>query len=191
MPGPSIRPRKARASHRGLSNDMKYQWIRQIYHSNFLEYICGGVLIAFTAVCLMQVLTRYLMVTHPWVGWSEELARLLFVWSTFLGATVLVKREEHLGVDFIINKLSTSGKPRKGLVLFKHLCMFIIAFLLLRYGIAIVKITAKDYMTTVGYPRNVFYMPGPVSGFLMLFYLIPRIIQDVADLIRLSMRRDL
>ena len=41
---------------------------------------------------------------------SEELSRWLFVWLTFLGAIVAVRRRLHLGSDLLIARLSRAGK---------------------------------------------------------------------------------
>ena len=41
---------------------------------------------------------------------SEELSRWCLVWITFLGATVALKEGRHLGVDFLVAKLSRRGR---------------------------------------------------------------------------------
>jgi TRAP-type C4-dicarboxylate transport system permease small subunit len=41
---------------------------------------------------------------------SEELARWMFVWMTFLGAVVALREREHLGTEFLTNRLSPSGR---------------------------------------------------------------------------------
>jgi TRAP-type transport system small permease protein len=41
---------------------------------------------------------------------SEELSRWLFVWMTFLGAVVAVRRHAHLGTDTLISRLPRAGK---------------------------------------------------------------------------------
>ncbi|WJQ05814.1 TRAP transporter small permease [Geobacillus stearothermophilus] len=39
------------------------------------------------------------------ITWSEEMARFLFIWLTFLGAIVALKDNEHLGVEMFVKKL--------------------------------------------------------------------------------------
>jgi TRAP-type transport system small permease protein len=41
---------------------------------------------------------------------SEELSRWCLVWITFLGATVALKEGRHLGVDFLIARLTRRGR---------------------------------------------------------------------------------
>jgi len=41
---------------------------------------------------------------------SEELSRWLFVWMTFLGAIVALRKHEHLGTDMLVGRLGPVGK---------------------------------------------------------------------------------
>ena len=41
--------------------------------------------------------------------WSDELALIMLIWSTFSGATVVFIRGEHFQVDFIVRKLHGRG----------------------------------------------------------------------------------
>ncbi|MGE8320989.1 MAG: TRAP transporter small permease [Comamonas sp.] len=41
---------------------------------------------------------------------SEELPRFAFVWMTFLGAIVGMRRRAHLGVDIVVQLLPTAGR---------------------------------------------------------------------------------
>ncbi len=41
---------------------------------------------------------------------SEEAARFLFVWLTFIGAIVAMRENAHLGVDSLVRKANTRGK---------------------------------------------------------------------------------
>ena len=60
---------------------------------------CAALL--FTLVVL-QVVFRFFI--HYSIAWSEELSRFLGVWLVFFGATLAVKEESHLGIDFLINR---------------------------------------------------------------------------------------
>ena len=51
--------------------------------------------------CLFQVLCRYVL--HLPIAWTEELMRALFVWATFVGCSIAVKYNSHLGVTAIVN----------------------------------------------------------------------------------------
>ena len=61
---------------------------------------------------------------------SEELSRWLFVWMTFLGATVAVRNHAHLGTDALIGRLSTRGK--KACFVAAHVLMLFMCWLMFR-----------------------------------------------------------
>src|SRR6059036_2757500 len=58
---------------------------------------------------------------------SEELSRWLFVWLTFLGATVAMKEHTHLGMDSVVARLPPIGK--KICFLLSHLLMLFAVYL--------------------------------------------------------------
>src|SRR5512133_1263205 len=49
---------------------------------------------------LTQVFARYIL-NNP-LSWSEELSRLVFIWTIFLGAGVMVRRGGHVAVDSLV-----------------------------------------------------------------------------------------
>ncbi|MBA2672538.1 TRAP transporter small permease [Ramlibacter sp.] len=63
---------------------------------------------------------------------SEELSRWLFVWMTFLGAVVAVRRHAHLGTDTLVSRLPPAGK--KICFVIGHLLMLWLCWLMARGG---------------------------------------------------------
>ena len=61
---------------------------------------------------------------------SEELSRWLFVWMTFLGALVALRRRAHLGTDVLVSRLPPLGK--KASLALTHLLMLYLCWLMLR-----------------------------------------------------------
>ena len=61
----------------------------------------GLVALIFTMVgiMLLQVILRY--VFNAPLRWSEELARYIFVWITFLGVYLAYRKGAHLGLDML------------------------------------------------------------------------------------------
>ncbi|SDJ82652.1 TRAP transporter small permease [Billgrantia gudaonensis] len=57
---------------------------------------------ALIAVITLQIVSRVFFTA---VGWTEEVARFLLVWITFLGATVAFRRGRHIAVTFVIDAL--------------------------------------------------------------------------------------
>ena len=66
-----------------------------------------GLIVALT---IAQVFFRFAL-DSPLI-WSEELARLLLVWVTFVGAAVVAWDGTHLNVDVVFSRLPDRGsKP--------------------------------------------------------------------------------
>jgi TRAP-type C4-dicarboxylate transport system permease small subunit len=63
---------------------------------------------------------------------SEELSRWLFVWMTFLGAIVAVRKHAHLGTDTLISRLPPAG--RKVCYGVAHLLMLYMCWLMAQGG---------------------------------------------------------
>jgi TRAP-type C4-dicarboxylate transport system permease small subunit len=104
-----------------------------------LERICGAInLVAETLVGVLmavmildifvQVVFRYALESS--LSWSEELARYLFVWVIFVGASVAVRRGQHIALTAITGSLP---EPFRSFATVLTLIAFIafIAFLLL------------------------------------------------------------
>ena len=52
---------------------------------------------------LLGVVSRYVMGSQ--VPWTEELAGLLLVWSSFFGIALAFNSRAHLGIDLIVNMM--------------------------------------------------------------------------------------
>jgi TRAP-type C4-dicarboxylate transport system permease small subunit len=63
---------------------------------------------------------------------SEELSRWLFVWMTFLGAVVAVRKHAHLGTDTLVSRLPPAGK--KACFVVAHALMLYLCWLMARGG---------------------------------------------------------
>src|SRR5512139_1420801 len=62
-----------------------------------------------TAIIIMQVMLRYVFLYS--LSWSEEVARYLMIWVSFLGASLAVRYGFHIGVEFIVARIP--GKQRR------------------------------------------------------------------------------
>ena len=68
--------------------------------------IDGAAIIAFIGIFLcvfVQVIFRYVL-NSPFT-WSEELARYLFIWCAFLGWLIATRRNSHLVVSFLFERM--------------------------------------------------------------------------------------
>jgi len=70
------------------------------YFDNNLERVlCGSLLFVILLILTLQVSTRFLLKFS--YGWTEELARYLFIWFVFLGISYGSKEDKHIKVNLI------------------------------------------------------------------------------------------
>ena len=71
-----------------------------------LEWTAGSLLFALLVVGALQVTSRYTGLIF--VPWTEEVARLLFVWVVWIGAAAAAFRGSHIRFDFLVERLPRS-----------------------------------------------------------------------------------
>jgi len=74
-----------------------------------IRWLLVVMLLAMTAVLLAQIVCRYFF-QMPLV-WSEEMALVLMLWITFLGAALLLESREHISIDFLVHLMPDA--PRR------------------------------------------------------------------------------
>ncbi len=75
----------------------------QSFFDKILNVVVVVCVITMVAVIFLQVIFRFVL-NNP-LSWTEELARYLFVWITFLGAAICAREKGHIGMDFLVSKL--------------------------------------------------------------------------------------
>lgn len=73
-----------------------------------VELVAGTLVFAEIVVLLSGVTSRYLL--HSPLVWADELASILFLWLSMLGAVVALRRSEHMRMTAIVSKMSASNR---------------------------------------------------------------------------------
>lgn len=126
---------------------------------------------AFTGMFLCviaQVVFRYFL-GSPLV-WSDELARYLFVWASFLGWIIAARRRSHLSIDMAVARLAPRG--RAALRLVGALAGVAFAALLVFYGWRITARNLDVETTTLFFSVGVVYAMVPVAALAVGLYAI-------------------
>lgn len=124
--------------------------------------------LSMSSTVILQVFFRYIL--NDSLFWSEELARFLLVWLTFVGATVAYRRNMHPGVDAIFKRLDRSGrkKLRRAVDL---LCLLFFA-LLIWYGTHFAYFIRAQTSPALGLPKWLVFSIIPLSGLLFSLHAI-------------------
>jgi TRAP-type C4-dicarboxylate transport system permease small subunit len=126
-----------------------------------------------------QVITRYIL-NHP-SSWTEELATILMLWVSFLGAAIGFARRSHLGVDYFTGLLPE--RRRKIIEIAGYVIIAFFAAAVLCYGgYRLVYLTLKTNQVTpaLGLKRGYVYMALPISGLFITLFMVEMMIERIA-----------
>ena len=140
------------------------------FFDRFVEDICFFLVIVLTVVVFFQVFNRFVLKAP--LAWTEELAMLLFQWVVFLGAAVGVKRMSHFGIDLVVEKLPPKTRQRLEWII--PFAIAATAVTLIVEGISLLKLTQFQVYTTMPISHAWATLPMPISGVLMILYLVQR-----------------
>lgn len=128
---------------------------------------------------LLGVVSRYIVGSQ--VPWTEELACLLLVWSSFFGIALAFDSRAHLGIDLIVNMMGDA--PRKTAATIAHLVTLAFTVAAFLYGGCFLLHKAMyvtpNVMPALHVRDAVMYLPIPVSGLFILYFEIHNFIADL------------
>ena len=133
---------------------------------------------ALSFIMFLQVLFRY--VFNNSLSWSEELAKFIFIWITFLGAGICFRDRIHLKVDFLVSKLP--DKYQIFLEIANTLLITAFSGIMAILGFLWVINVSGTLSPAIGLPLNiVFYAAYPVSAVFTLIYGLNRIKREIKE----------
>ncbi len=139
-----------------------------------MERVAFAALVAMLVVITMQIVCR---VFFQALAWSEEVARYLLVWITFLGATIAFKHGRHIAVTFAVDALP--GPWRKGARILAVLASITFFVVVARTGYAYMSIQSFQVSASLRLPMSYIYAVIPFSAATMFLYAV----SDALDLI--------
>ncbi|MEG1823827.1 MAG: TRAP transporter small permease [Cloacibacillus sp.] len=101
---------------------------------NFEEYFCVWTMAIMTVLVFFQVVMRYVFSNS--LSWSEELARFIFLWLSWIGASYAVKERSHFRVEMFANMVK--GRARVYFEYFVLIVWFVFSFILTWLGTELV-----------------------------------------------------
>lgn len=101
---------------------------------------------------------------------SEEISRYLFVWLTFMGAIVAMRRHEHLGMDTVVKLLPRGGK--RALAVLSEVAMLYCCGLFFWGSLKLTQINLTAYAAVTKMPLAVLYSAGLVTSVMIALMLV-------------------
>ena len=69
-----------------------------------VDWIASVLTAGMVAVIFLQVVNRY--VFNSPIAWTEEVARFLFVWLSFLGAFLAIRANAHINITAVLKRFT-------------------------------------------------------------------------------------
>ena len=148
-----------------------------------LEVLIMVVMAALTVDVLWQVFTRFVLKNPS--TWTEELAIFLLIWVALLGAAVALNRGAHLGIDYLVNKLSIRNRIYTEVFVFLCISLFSLCVMIIG-GTSLVISTLKlgQISPALGVEIGYVYLAIPISGFFLVLYSVIGLVERLVELSR-------
>ena len=134
------------------------------------EWLGGTLLLVVFLILIAQILARQLFHT-PFI-WSEELAKLLFVYVGLLGISMAIRSQQHVYIDFVTNFMPLSIKKLANSFVQLLIFISIIFFIYLGYIVwesATFPMEALKATFNADITQKWLYAGLPIVATLMLF----------------------
>jgi len=126
--------------------------------------LCVLLFAAILIVMILQVVFRYAL-NSP-LTWTEELARILYIWACYLGAPVALRRGNHVTIVFVAERLPGLLSRFVGLAIQGMSLIFFCALTVL--GTILAMKSHSIEAITLPIPWSVIYAAAPLSAVLMI-----------------------
>lgn len=148
----------------------------------FEEYLCGLLLLFMTILGFLNVAVRYF--TPYSLSFSEELLVNFFVWISFLGGAIGIKRRSHVGVALLFDRLPRS--LRAVVLLVGALGSAVLFILVIKYGwdLAMSQYRFRVSTYSMQLPLWIFSLGVPIGGLTLLARLIQATIVELREILQ-------
>lgn len=109
--------------------------------------------------------------------WMQEVSMFSFMWLTFMGAAVAVRRNSHYRIDLITGMLK-SPKAEAALQWTVLLLSLVFAAILAYQGMGFAEMGLKRVSRPSGIPLIIAFSALPLCGFSMCYFLVERFLKN-------------
>jgi TRAP-type C4-dicarboxylate transport system permease small subunit len=142
----------------------------------------GEILAAITFILLcssvsIQVISRYVF-GHAF-GWGEEFPIFIFLWVSFIAASVAYREGSHLSVDFVADKFP---KGIQKVLVFINLVLSLVFVLVLFYYEAKMTLAVRESTFVVmKISKGLCYVGIPLACLLFAAFIVEKIIKRIRE----------
>jgi len=145
---------------------------------NLLERVAMAMFLLLVCVTLFQVLSRYIFPVP--ISFTEEVGRFLFIWVSFLGAAIVMNRDEHIRLDLFHGKVSRRAAEVLSIVIYALIAGFSIG--ILATSPALLRVASRQTAAVSRLSMGVVYGVLPLSALLTAIYALVHLITAIKGL---------
>lgn len=134
--------------------------------NRIVEWGLAAIGVVMVAVVAAQVFCRYVL-NHS-LFWSEELARYLLVWMTFLGASVAFHRHVHPSIDILW--VRTGAGARRVMTAAAYVAALLFFAVLSVYGLQFAHFVRNQISPALQIPKWTVMTVLPLSGAILCLH---------------------
>ena len=142
---------------------------------NFEEYFVVWTMAIMTALVFCQVVMRYVFSNS--LSWSEELARYIFMWLSWIGASYAVKERSHFRVEMFANLLKGTHRKKFELAVLVDWFVFALVMAWLGTQLMLFLMETGQISAAMEIPMSWVYASVPAGCGLMAIRLVVEIVK--------------
>jgi TRAP-type C4-dicarboxylate transport system permease small subunit len=122
-----------------------------------------GLFSAMVVVTTLGVFFRYVL--NNALPWAEEADRYLFIWLSFVGASITMRHKAHIAVDLLLRYVSPAW--RRVIALVAHASVLVFLGMVFWASLPVVELTSETRATATDIPMSWVYIAAPVGCILI------------------------
>jgi TRAP-type C4-dicarboxylate transport system permease small subunit len=155
----------------------KLEWLSDFFYK-IAYWTASTLLISIFLIMVLQVFCRSIGEAF---SWPEEIVLVFFPWMVFLGASMVLKEREHIGIDFVVNLFPI--RLRNIVLILTDIMIVSFSGYLLIFGWKLsVFVGAKQTSTFWDIPYFYLYLSTCAGGAFLLIQGVILTLQDMAKL---------
>lgn len=166
-----------------LGSAERASWVLELSAAavnSLAELLVVVALSALILIIIVGIFFRYAL--NDSLVWTEELARYLFVWVTFLGGGLGVGRNIHVGVDSAMRLLP--HKVRQWTELLVEIAIAVFVVTLISIGIQYTAFGMNAEALLIPVPMGCVYLAVPCGGAVMLVNVLVNIARHLGAVLQ-------
>jgi TRAP-type transport system small permease protein len=147
------------ASERAAPTQGRF-WRSYEFAVNSLAVVLFAAMVVVTAA---GVFFRYVL--NAALPWAEEADRYLFIWLSFVGASITMRYQAHIAVDILVRSFKPAARDWAALL--SHGCILVFVGTVFFASERVIEVTSTTRTTATDVPMSWVYLAVPVGCTLM------------------------